>query len=179
MVIIPEHKKADPNTYTKGVSIGRVPNIRPNENILSPHYNTLSKLNCILASIEANKLGYDEGIMNDINGNISTCNSTNLFFIKNNQVYTSTGEYCLNGITRGKAIKICHENNINLTETDFTFEDIEESSEAFVTGTFAGIIPVSKLEGKELKSTNSNSLVNKIRILYNKHIQDYTKKSFR
>tara|TARA_B100001250_G_scaffold360657_1_gene338253 strand:- start:332 stop:1249 length:918 start_codon:yes stop_codon:yes gene_type:complete len=179
LVIIPEHKKADPNTYTKGVSIGRVPNIRPNENILSPHYNTLSKLNCILASIEANKLGYDEGIMNDINGNISTCNSTNLFFIKNNQVYTSTGEYCLNGITRGKAIKICHENNINLTETDFTFEDIEESSEAFVTGTFAGIIPVSKLEGKELKSTNSNSLVNKIRILYNKHIQDYTKKSFR
>ena len=117
--------------------------------------------------------------MNDINGNISTCNSTNLFFIKNNQVYTSTGEYCLNGITRGKVIKICHENDINLTETDFTFEDIEESSEAFVTGTFAGIIPVSKLEGKELKSTNSNSLVNKIRILYNKHIQDYTKKPFR
>ena len=179
LVIIPEYKKADPNTYMKGVSIGRVPNIRPNEKILSPHYNTLSKLNCILASIEANKLGYDEGIMNDINGNISTCNSTNLFFIKNNQVYTSTGEYCLNGITRGKVIKICHENDINLTETDFTFEDIEESSEAFVTGTFAGIIPVSKLEGKELKSTNSNSLVNKIRILYNKHIQDYTKKPFR
>mgnify|MGYP001413523504 CR=1 FL=1 len=96
--------------YIKGVNIGRVPNIRPNDSILNPHYNTLSKLNCILASIEANKLGYDEGIMNDMNGNISTCNSTNLFFIKNNEVLTSSGEYCLNGITRSKAIYICNTN---------------------------------------------------------------------
>ena len=172
-VIIPEYKKTDPNTYIKGVSIGRVPNIRPNENILSPHYNTLSKLNCILASIEANKLSYDEGIMNDINGNISTCNSTNLFFIQKNEVITSTGEYCLNGITRGKAIQLCHENNIQCNEMNFTFEDIRKCDEAFVTGTFAGIIPVSKLEGKELKSTNPSSLVNKIRKLYNRKIEEY------
>ncbi len=172
-VIIPEYKKTDPNTYIKGVSIGRVPNIRPNENILSPHYNTLSKLNCILASIEANKLSYDEGIMNDINGNISTCNSTNLFFIQKNEVITSTGEYCLNGITRGKAIQLCHENNIQCNEMNFTFEDIRKCDEAFVTGTFAGIIPVSKLEGKELKSTNPSSMVNKIRELYNKKIEEY------
>jgi len=171
LVIIPEYKKTDPKTYTKGVEIGRVPNIRPNDSILSPHYNTLSKLNCILASIEANKLGYDEGIMNDMNGNISTCNSTNLFFIKNDKVLTSTGEYCLNGITRGKAISVCNQNNIACSETDFTFEDIENCNEAFVTGTFAGIIPVSLLEGKKLESTNSDSLVNKIRVLYNQEIQ--------
>ena len=120
--------------------------------ILSPHFNTLSKLNCILASIEANNLGYDEGIMNDINGNISTCNSTNLFFIKNEIVFTSTGEYCLNGITRRKAIDICKKNNIDCHETNFTFSDIKYCNEAFVTGTFAGIIPVSQLEGKKLKS---------------------------
>ena len=173
LVIIPEYKKTDPNTYTQGVSIGRVPNIRPNESILSPHYNTLSKLNCILASIEANKLGYDEGIMNDMNGNISTCNSTNLFFIKNDAVLTSTGEYCLNGITRGKAIKICNQNKIECSETNFTFKDIKDCNEAFVTGTFAGIIPVSQLEGRKLESINSDSLVNKIRILYNKEIKDY------
>ena len=81
-VIIPEYKKTDPKIYENGITIGRVSTIRPSENILSTHYNTLSKLNCILASIEANKLKYDEGIMNDPNGNISTCNSTNLFFIK-------------------------------------------------------------------------------------------------
>ena len=80
LVIIPEYKKTDPNTYINGLNIGRVPNIRPNDSILSPHYNTLSKLNCILASIEANKLGYDEGIMNDMNGKISTCNSTCLLY---------------------------------------------------------------------------------------------------
>ncbi len=173
LVIIPEYKQTDPNTYVNGLHIGRVPNVRPTDSILSPHYNTLSKLNCILASIEANKLGYDEGIMNDINGNISTCNSTNLFFIKNKRVLTSTGEYCLNGITRGKAISICNQNNIGCSETNFKFEDIEDCNEAFVTGTFAGIIPVSKLEGKKLKSTNSDSLVNKIRMLYNQEIQKY------
>jgi branched-chain amino acid aminotransferase len=173
LVIIPEYKQTDPNTYVKGVNIGRVPNIRPNESILSPHYNTLSKLNCILASIEANKLGYDEGIMNDINGNISTCNSTNLFFINNNTVLTSTGQYCLNGITRGKAIMICNQNNIQCSETNFTFQDIQNCNEAFVTGTFAGIIPVAELEGRKLQSTNPNSLVNKIRVLYNQEIQNY------
>ena len=81
-VIIPEYKKTDPKIYDEGVTIGRVPIIRPSDNILSTHYNTLSKLNCILASVEANKLGYDEGIMNDPDGNISTCNSTNLFLLK-------------------------------------------------------------------------------------------------
>ncbi len=172
-VIIPEYKKTNPDTYNQGVSIGRVSNIRPNEQILSPQYNTLSKLNCILASIEANKLGYDEGIMHDINGNISTCNSTNLFFIQDNQVITSTGEYCLNGITRGKAIEVCYENNIQCNKINFTFKDIENCDEAFVTGTFAGIIPVAKLENKELKSTNLSSIVNKIRKLYNKKIEEY------
>ena len=173
IVIIPEYKKTDPKTYSNGLSIGRVPNIRPNESILSPHFNTLSKLNCILASIEANKLGYDEGIMNDLNGNISTCNSTNLFFIKNGEVLTSSGKYCLKGITRSKAILVCNKNNIKCSETDFTFEDIYNCDEAFLTGTFAGIIPVSILENRKLKSTNSDSLVNKIRNYYNKEIQMY------
>jgi branched-chain amino acid aminotransferase len=173
LVINPEYKETDPSTYTKGLNIGRVPNIRPNDSILSPHFNTLSKLNCILASIEANKLGYDEGIMNDMNGNISTCNSTNLFFIKNDIVLTSTGEYCLNGITRGKAILVCNKNNISCSEANFTFKDIKNCTEAFVTGTFAGIIPVSVLEGRKLESTNPDSLVNKIRVLYNQQIQNY------
>ena len=172
-VIIPEHKKTDPKIYENGITIGRVNTIRPSDNILSTHYNTLSKLNCILASIEANQLKYDEGIMNDPHGNISTCNSTNLFFIKKSQVWTSTGEFCLNGITRSKAIQICHMNDIPCNEKNITFEDIKDCEEAFVTGTFAGIIPVSKIEKHELNSTNSNSLVNKIRASYNQYINKY------
>ena len=172
-VVIPEYKKTNPKIYENGITIGRVSTIRPAENILSTHYNTLSKLNCILASIEANQLKYDEGIMNDPHGNVSTCNSTNLFFIKKSQVWTSTGEFCLNGITRSKAIQICHMNDIPCNEKNFTFEDIKDCEEAFVTGTFAGIIPVSKIEKHELNSTNSNSLVNKIRASYNQYINQY------
>ena len=174
-VIIPEHKKVDPETHLNGITIGRVKNIRPNAEILNPQFNTLSKLNCILASIEANNLGYDEGIMDDLNGNISTCNSTNLFFIKKNKVLTSTGEFCLNGITRQKAIEVCNENNILCLETNFTFDEIVDCDEAFVTGTFGGIIPVKKLEQRQLKSTNDNSLVYRIRDLYNEKILNYLK----
>ena len=172
-VIIPEFKKTDPKTYSNGIKIGRVDNIRPTEMMLNPQYNTLSKLNCILASIEANRLSYDEGIMNDINGNISTCNSTNLFFIKNNKVITSTGDYCLNGITRGKIIQICNDNNIKCLQKNFTFEEIKNCEEAFVTGTFAGVIPVRMIEKNLLNSTKENSLTNRIRLLYNKKINEY------
>jgi len=172
LVIIPEFKKTSPRTYLNGISIGRVTTIRPDHNILSTHLNTLSKLNCILASIEANELGYDEGIMNDPLGNISTCNSTNLFFIKNNSVWTSKGEYCLNGITRSKAIYLCEKNDINCYQKDFTFDEIKDCDEAFVTGTFAGIIPVSSIENRNLSSINSNSLTNHIRGLYNDHIKE-------
>ena len=174
-VIIPEYKKADSNTYKNGIKIGRVKNIRPNNEILNPQYNTLSKLNCILASIEANKLGYDEGIMNDMHGFISTCNSTNLFFIKNSEIITSKGEYCLNGITRSKTIKVCKENNIPYYEKNFTFKDVEDCQEAFVTGTFGGIVPVSILENKSLHSIDKESLTNKIRKLYLKDIENYIK----
>ena len=172
LVIIPEFKKTNPQTYEKGISIGRVSTVRPPHNILSTHFNTLSKLNCIIASIEANELGYDEGIMNDPHGNISTCNSTNLFFIKNNIVWTSKGEYCLNGITRSKAIYVCDNNNITCLQKNFTFNEIQNCDEAFVTGTFAGIIPVSRIENNKLSSTNSNSLTNHIRMLYNNHIKE-------
>ena len=174
-VIIPEYKKTNPDTYRNGIKIGRVKNIRPNNEILNPQYNTLSKLNCILASIEANKLGYDEGIMDDMHGFISTCNSTNLFFIKNTKIITSTGQYCLNGITRSKTIEICKKNNISCHEKDFTFEDISSCEEAFVTGTFGGIIPVSTLENQSLQSTNKESITNKIRTLYLQDIQNYIK----
>jgi len=173
LVIIPEYKKTDPKIYQNGIKIGRVPNIRPNEHIQSPHFNTLSKLNCILASIEANRLNYDEGIMNDLHGNISTCNSTNLFFIKDNQVLTSSGKYCLNGITRSKAIEICEDNNIQCIQKNFKFEEIINCNEAFVTGTFAGIVPVSFLENQQLQSTDLSSLTNQLRNFYSKKIEDY------
>tara|TARA_B100000073_G_scaffold208771_1_gene173146 strand:+ start:738 stop:1655 length:918 start_codon:yes stop_codon:yes gene_type:complete len=172
-VIIPEYKKTDPSVYTNGIKIGMVPNIRPSKDIQNTHYNTLSKLNCILASIEANKRGFDEGIMKDLNNNISTCNSTNLFFIKDKKIITSTGEFCLNGITRSKVIEICHENKITCKEKNFKFKDIESCEEAFVTGTFAGVIPVSILENRKIESHKPSSITSKIRNLYLNKIESY------
>ena len=113
--------------------------------------------------------------MNDLYGNVSTCNSTNLFFIINDQVWTSTGKYCLDGITRSKVINICQNNDINCIQKNFTFDDIKNCDEAFVTGTFAGVIPVSKIENKNLLSTKQGSLTNHIRKLYNKYLEENNK----
>ena len=110
--------------------------------------------------------------MLDVNGFVSTCNSTNFFMVKDRIVYTSTGQYCMNGITRQKIIEVCKANNIEVREVNFSLFDVYGADEAFVTGTFAGIIPVSKIEDRNLKSTSSDSLVNQIRFLYNKHIQE-------
>ena len=128
---------------------------------MDPKLNTLSKLNCILASIEANKLGFDEGIMCDIN-EIYPHAIQQIFFVKNNEIITSTGKYCLNGITRNKVIEVCKDNSIHCSETDFVFEDISECQEAFVTGTFGGVTPVKSLEGRILQSCNLDSLTMKI-----------------
>ena len=92
--------------------------------------------------------------------------------VKNREVWTSKGLHCLKGITRQAVIRICEQNKIIILEKNFKVSDVHDSDEAFVTGTFAGIIPVSKIENRDLKSTNSDSLVNQIRLLYNKHIQE-------
>ena len=111
--------------YSKGINLVSVSTKRSVPEIQNPQINSLSKFNCIQACIEAKNKGGDEGLMQDINGNISTCNSTNFFMVKNNEIWTSRGQYCLNGITRGKAIQLCHQNNIQCNEINFTFEDID------------------------------------------------------
>jgi branched-chain amino acid aminotransferase len=141
IVIIPEYKKPDPSVSVEGIKLAVVSTLRDNR-VQNPHINSLSKHNCIAACIEADKKGADEGLMLDPNGYVSTCNSTNFFIIKSNEVWTSTGEYCLNGITRQSVIRICNQNKIVLKEKNFTVKDVLSADEIFVTGTFAGIIPV-------------------------------------
>ena len=113
-----------------------------------PRINSLSKLNCIIACIEAKKKKADEALMFDINGNIATNNSTHFFFVKNNCVYTSKGQYCVKGITRQKVIDLCKKNKIKVYEKNFKLKDVLSADEAFVTGTFANIIPVRKINNK-------------------------------
>ena len=101
---------------------------------------------CIAACIEANILGVDEGLMLDPHGFVSTCNSTNFFIVKNKEVWTSTGQYCLNGVTRKSVIRLCNQYNIPVYEKNFSLDDVHSSDELFVTGTFAGVIPVISVD---------------------------------
>jgi len=173
IIIIPEYKIADPKMYKKGVKLVSVSTIRSIPEIQDPKINSLSKFNCIQACIEASNKGGDEGLMNDINGNISTCNSTNFFMIKNNVVITSKGNYCLNGVTRQNIINLCKENSISIILKDFKINDVYAADAAFVTGTFAGVIPVTQIDCYKFNPKNFNIIdmlfklyKQKIKLLY-------------
>ena len=145
IVIIPEYKKASEDVKKNGITIGTVKTIR-DDRTQDPKINSLSKHNCIAACIEANMLGVDEGLMLDPHGFVSTCNSTNFFIVKNKEVWTSTGQYCLNGVTRKSVIRLCRQYNIPVYEKNFLLKDVHSSDELFVTGTFAGVIPVISVD---------------------------------
>ncbi len=147
VVIIPEYKKASEEIKKAGLTLATVKTKR-DHSIQDPRINSLSKHNCISACIEADQLGVDEGLMLDPHDFVSTCNSTNFFIVRDEEVWTSTGEYCLNGVTRGSIIRLCKEYDIPVYEKNFNVEDVHTADEVFVTGTFAGVIPVISVDGK-------------------------------
>ena len=165
IIIIPEYKIPDKEIYKKGLRLVTVNTIRGSINAQNPQINSLSKLNCILACIEANKKGGDEALMFDINGNIATNNSTHFFYIKNNTVFTSTGKYCVTGITRQKIIDLCKKNKIKVKQKNFKLKDVLNADEAFVTGSFAGIVPVNSINRKKF-SLNKIPVTTILSILY-------------
>ena len=165
IIIIPEYKIPDKEIYKKGLRLVTVNTIRGSINAQNPQINSLSKLNCILACIEANKKGGDEALMFDINGNIATNNSTHFFYIKNNTVFTSTGKYCVTGITRQKIIDLCKKNKIKVKQKNFKLKDVLNADEAFVTGSFAGIVPVNSINKKKF-SLNKIPVTTILSILY-------------
>ena len=111
----------------------------------------------------------DEGLMFDPNGFVSTCNSTNFFIVKKDEVWTSAGEFCLNGVTRGSVIKLCKSNHIKVFEKDFLIDDVYNADEAFVTGTFSGIIPVVEIDEHKF---NIGSLTQRLSALYKEDIEN-------
>lgn len=165
VVVIPEFKKPDPKVSEIGIKLATVSTLRDSR-VQNPQVNSLSKHNCIAACIEADKKGADEGLMLDPNGYVSTCNSTNFFIVKEDEVWTSSGEYCLNGITRQSVIQLCKDRDIPIKEKNFTVEDVFKSSEIFVTGTFAGIIPVISLDNKIIGSGKVGQLTRRLQGYY-------------
>ena len=170
IVIIPEYKKPSPELKVKGITLGTVSTIR-NNLTQDPRVNSLSKHNCIAACIEADKMGVDEGLMLDPNGYVSTCNSTNFFMIIGNEVWTSNGQHCLNGVTRYSVIDICKKKEISIKEKDFSLNDVHKADEVFVTGTFAGIIPVKSVDGNTIGNGIRGPLTEKLQTWYEMDIE--------
>ena len=166
LVIIAEHKKSSTESKEKGLELFTSTIRRSSPDTLDPRLNCHSKLHEVQALIQAIDAGADEALMLDVNGFVSTCNSTNFFMIKNKEVWTSTGQYCMNGITRNNIIKICNQNKIICKEKNFSLFDVYDADEAFVTGTFGGVTPVKKIDGKLIGDNIFGTLSRKINHLY-------------
>ena len=140
-----------------------------------PKLNSHSKLNCIIACIAAEKAGADEALMLDINGFVNTTNACNFFIVRKGVVWTSTGDYCMNGITRQKVIDICKSNSIEVHERNFSLVDTYGADEAFLTGTFGAQTPVGMIDGRAIGNGELGPVATKIRSLYKNLVEEDTK----
>ena len=165
LVIIMEHSEEHPNT--DGVKLVTVPQVRGLPMSQDPKLNSHSKLNCIIACIQANKSGGDEALMLDPLGFVNTTNSCNFFIVKNGEVWTSTGDYCMNGITILKVIEICKNNKIPIYEKNFSLVDVYSSQEAFITGTLGSLTKVTNVDDRLIGNVNHGwPVTEKLRKLY-------------
>jgi branched-chain amino acid aminotransferase len=165
VVIIPEYKVPRPELPTQGVRLFTVHVRRGAPDVQDPKLNSHSKLNCISACIQATKAGADEALMLDPHGFVATCNSTHFFIVRRGEVWTSSGDYCLAGITRANVLRLCRENSITAYEKNFSLTEAYGAEEAFVTGTYAGIAPVIEIDGRSI-SAGRGPMVERLQQLY-------------
>ena len=163
MVIIMEHSRPAPG---RPIRLATVPHIRGLPMSQDAKLNSHSKLNCVLACIAAEKAGADEALMLDVHGFVNTTNACNFFIVKGGEVWTSTGDYCMNGITRAKVIALCRENGIPVFERNYSLVDAYAADEAFLTGTFGAQTPVSEIDGRRIGSDWPGPVTQRIRALY-------------
>ena len=168
VVIIPEHKNPLPETLQKGLRLFTVHVRRGYPDVQDPKLNSHSKLNCITACIQAAQAGADEALMLDPHGFVATCNSTHFFIVRRGEVWTSSGDYCLGGITRSHVLQLCRDNGIPAREKNFSLTEVYSADEAFVTGTFAGLVPVTEVDGRVLGSSTiaGRPMIHRLQSLY-------------
>ena len=163
IVIIMEHSRPK---IPRPIALATVPHQRGLPMTQDPKLNSHSKLNCILACIAAQKAGADEALMLDVHGFVNTTNACNFFIVKKGAVWTSTGDYCMNGITRQKVIDLCHANDIPVHERNFSLVDTYSADEAFLTGTFGAQTPVGSIDGRVIGSGELGPMTARLRALY-------------
>ncbi|MEX0643966.1 MAG: aminotransferase class IV [Parvularculaceae bacterium] len=165
IVIIPEFKTPLAETATKGKHLFTVHVRRGYPDVQDQKLNSHSKLNCIMACIAATKAGADEALMLDPHGFVATCNSTHFFIVREGELWTSSGDYCLGGITRGLVLEVARASAIPAREKNFSLHDVYNAEEAFVTGTFAGLSPVGEVDGRRI-SAGPGPMVERLQALY-------------
>jgi branched-chain amino acid aminotransferase len=169
IVIIMEHSKPK---LPRPITLATVPHQRGLPMTQDPKLNSHSKLNCILACIAAQKAGADEALMLDVHGFVNTTNACNFFIVRKGAVWTSTGDYCMNGITRQKVIDLCRANDIPVFERNFSLVDTYGADEAFLTGTFGAQTPVSEIDGRQIGTGEMGKITKRLRTLYKSKISD-------
>jgi len=170
IVIAAEYKQPPEGLHERGLKLFTVHVRRGDPAVQDQKINSHSKLNCILACIQAIEAGADEGLMLDPHGFVATCNSTHFFIVRSGEVWTSSGKYCLGGITRGLTLEIAREAGIPAVEKDFSLTDVYGADEAFVTGTFAGIVPVREVDGRKLTDSRG-PMVERLQKLYVERVE--------
>ena len=171
IVILPEWKLAKPETLATGLKLFTVHVRRGFPDVQDPKLNSHSKLNCITACIQATEAGADEALMLDPHGFVATCNSTHFFIVRGGEVWTSSGDYCLGGITRSNVIQVCREAGIPVFEKNFSLTQVYGADEAFCTGTFAGVVPVRSVDGRPLDGGLPGPMVQRLQGLYKALVQ--------
>ena len=171
IVIVAEYKEPEPAVVEKGIKLFTVHVRRGDPAVQDPKLNSHSKLNCITACIQAAQAGADEALMLDPHGFVATCNSTHFFIVRRGEVWTSSGDYCLGGITRANVIELCRESGIPVFEKNFSLTDVYGAEEAFVTGTFAGVVPVYEIDGRHM-SDGRGPMVEQLQGLYRARIEE-------
>ena len=172
LVIIAEHKDPLPTTVDRGLSLFTVHVRRAQPDTLDPKLNSHSKLNDITACIQAYTAGADEALMLDPQGFVATCNSTHFFLVRGAHVWTSTGMYCLAGITRSNVLRICARAGIPCHERSFSLTEVYSADEAFVTGTFAGLVPVHTVDGRRIGDGRRGPMVERLQNLYRELVRE-------
>jgi branched-chain amino acid aminotransferase len=172
LVIIMEHSKPVDRLQSAGISLATVPQVRGLPMAQDPKLNSHSKLNCIIACLQAEAAGADEGLMLDPLGFVNTTNACNFFIVRRGEVWTSTGDYCMNGVTRQKVIDLCRDNGIPIFEKNFSLYEAYGADEAFLTGTFGAQTPVGLIDGKPIRN-GDRPLTKRIQGLYKELIRDH------
>ena len=176
VVIIAEHKAVMPRTVTEGITLFTTHVRRATPDTLDPKLNAHSKLNDITACIQAYTAGADEALMLDPHGFVATCNSTHFFIVVGTEdepeVWTSDGRFCLGGITRGNVLRMCRDGGITARETTFSLTDVYSAREAFVTGTFAGVVPVRTVDGRTIGTGARGPVVERLQQMYGGLVAD-------